>query len=560
MQKASIKEVLNGSDDTKFVTPKTLSKYFSTKQNGGGGGGSTADLSNYYNKQQTAALIDAKIDEIPEPDLSNYYNKQETDAKIDAIPEPDLSNYYNKTETEAVVTSMINAIPEPDLSDYYNKSETEDLVDNKVSELPLDGLLHYKGHVNTVTDLPSTGQPTGTPTANHAVISSSSYTGVLSRNTTDRDLLKTKMVQYGHDTYRSYIGNYEQYSSGARGVRWQYICTNYPDVFDYIASDFGSNFLGRCWFIHVNASVEKPVYSRYYTGSVTRVVYDDTGTWESVAYTAPITRPCWIVLDTGTGSWNQLYGNLTKPLKFKKFPYSSYIRDDGDTEKMSVILDSFTVNEIENGYIYNEGYSLFRFDAEELVNFCGSEAQCKENDVYTVGSNYEIYRCNNKPAWEHWSAGSGGYVDLSNYYNKSEVDELIENIPSSGGGDGVDTLPIGSIVEYDGDTVPDGYEEVDEEFVLYNNEEGSIDAITLNDDVSNYKYIEIFCDAGYTKLYHPNGKGITLSTIVNADTIYYSGVRYTISGRTITPSFNKAWYLSTTNTNTIKLYRVVGYK
>ena len=39
MQKASIKEVLNGSDDTKFVTPKTLSKYFSTKQTGGGGDG-----------------------------------------------------------------------------------------------------------------------------------------------------------------------------------------------------------------------------------------------------------------------------------------------------------------------------------------------------------------------------------------------------------------------------------------------------------------------------------------------------------------------------------------
>lgn len=167
MQKASIKEVLNGSDDTKFVTPKTLSKYFSTKQTGGGGGGSTADLSNYYNKQQTAALIDAKIDEIPEPDLSNYYNKQETDAKIDAIPKTDLSNYYNKTETEAVVTSMLSDLPEPDLTDYYNKSETEDLVDSKIDEIPDVDLSNYynKSEVDAlIEDIPSSGGGDGVDT------------------------------------------------------------------------------------------------------------------------------------------------------------------------------------------------------------------------------------------------------------------------------------------------------------------------------------------------------------------------------------------------------------
>lgn len=35
MEKASIKEVLNGFDDSKFVTPKTLSKFFSNKAKGG---------------------------------------------------------------------------------------------------------------------------------------------------------------------------------------------------------------------------------------------------------------------------------------------------------------------------------------------------------------------------------------------------------------------------------------------------------------------------------------------------------------------------------------------
>lgn len=123
-----------------------------------------------------------------------------------------------------------------------------------------------------------------------------------------------------------------------------------------------------------------------------------------------------------------------------------------------------------------------------------------------------------------------------------------------------DSMPIGSIIEFDGTEVPDGYEVVADEVILYSNEQGTTEEITLSDSVANYTYIEIFCDVGYTKLFKPNGREIALSSIVNSDTLYYNSVLYRISENKITPVINKAWYLSTTMTDTHKLYRIVGHK
>lgn len=78
-----------------------------------------ADLSNYYTKAQTEALIDEAIEgiEIPEVDLTGYATKQYVDDKIDAIPEVDLSEYAKTTDipdvsgyqTEAQVIALIQA-------------------------------------------------------------------------------------------------------------------------------------------------------------------------------------------------------------------------------------------------------------------------------------------------------------------------------------------------------------------------------------------------------------------------------------------------------------------
>lgn len=100
----------------------------------------------------------------------------------------------------------------------------------------------------------------------------------------------------------------------------------------------------------------------------------------------------------------------------------------------------------------------------------------EQNDVYD-----EYIYVNND--WEHIGTTA---VDLSNYYNKEEVDNKVANIQALPVGgttgqvltkqsdtdgdaswqDSGDTLPIGSIVEYEGDTVPEGYVEVEDEYKI----------------------------------------------------------------------------------------------
>ena len=74
---------------------------------------------------------------------------------------------------------------------------------------------------------------------------------------------------------------------------------------------------------------------------------------------------------------------------------------------------------------------------------------------------------------------TGGDIDLTDYATKEYVDEKIENIEISGGGSivessTVDTLPIGSVVMFNGDEIPDGYIELEDYLPTYSTEEQRI--------------------------------------------------------------------------------------
>lgn len=86
--------------------------------------------------------------------------------------------------------------------------------------------------------------------------------------------------------------------------------------------------------------------------------------------------------------------------------------------------------------------------------------------------------------------GTTGQVLTKN----SETDGDASWKDSAGG----DNLPVGTIVDYDGDTVPDGYEEVDSMdinngVVLWENPDTTVEFIaqTINLSSSNYDYVEI---------------------------------------------------------------------
>lgn len=109
------------------------------------------------------------------------------------------------------------------------------------------------------------------------------------------------------------------------------------------------------------------------------------------------------------------------------------------------------------------------------------------------------------------------------------------------------------------------------EFVLYNDDTGSNGTITLTDNVSNYKYIEIFYrnnDKIYNsvKVYQANNKVVWLSTGYISENNVDGNIKYktvdiknnTISTfKNIEVNFNAS---NRYNYNYVFITRVVGYK
>ena len=111
-------------------------------------------------------------------------------------------------------------------------------------------------------------------------------------------------------------------------------------------------------------------------------------------------------------------------------------------------------------------------------------------------------------------------------------------------------------------------------FILYDNPNGTIESITLDDDVSNYRYIDIFYrnnDRFYsnTRVYEPNDKRIVLSAnYTDNEIVYLKNKIVEINGRSIS-NYNKCYSqiwtnnngtVSYQNSNNIYIVKVVGYK
>ena len=81
----------------------------------------------------------------------------------------------------------------------------------------------------------------------------------------------------------------------------------------------------------------------------------------------------------------------------------------------------------------------------------------------------------------------------------NDLQEAIKNVVGDVGGG--DTLPIGAIVDYDGTTVPDGYEQISSgktpvETILYDaNGNPTAGSVTLSDSISNYDEL---CISGWS--------------------------------------------------------------
>lgn len=149
--------------------------------------------------------------------------------------------------------------------------------------------------------------------------------------------------------------------------------------------------------------------------------------------------------------------------------------------------------------------------------------------------------------------------------------------------DGVDLtggVPTGGVIEFDGTTIPDGYEAVADDggrilkaYSLYENLEGENGNITLSDDVSNYDYIEIFYRQN-NKIYHSvkvydiendNENMVSLCLVggITSDNAWIQSKNVIVSGSSITTYNKMEWATKTgtfNNIDNIYITKVVGYK
>lgn len=138
-----------------------------------------------------------------------------------------------------------------------------------------------------------------------------------------------------------------------------------------------------------------------------------------------------------------------------------------------------------------------------------------------------------------------------------------------------DTLPIGAMVEYNGTTVPAGYEKVEDKVVtLYENADGTTANVSLSKSIANYDYLDIVYGDSTRKMVQRIATNSTIFNlsrhiIDNSKNVFYRNTQYTLSSNSISVQYFNAYTIYSANSNItfetltssgITIYKVIGYK
>lgn len=197
------------------------------------------------------------------------------------------------------------------------------------------------------------------------------------------------------------------------------------------------------------------------------------------------------------------------------------------------VTDKAILGDTNNGFDVSKSYEIIVEVSDKLsVNEIDYTLNPGKNAIEIVGN--EVVKINDKLVPE--AKGTKTESD-SDFYNCNYINEILNGV------------------------------------VLYNDETGSNETITLSESTANYTYIEIFfkdnngINFSSIKVYQPNGKNVSLSNIDNsAKYITFRSAGYTISEATMTntrkvlASFNASSQTYSTTTNYIYITRIIGYK
>ena len=138
-----------------------------------------------------------------------------------------------------------------------------------------------------------------------------------------------------------------------------------------------------------------------------------------------------------------------------------------------------------------------------------------------------------------------------------------------------DTLPIGAIVEYNGTTVPQGYEKVEDKVVtLYENTDGTTGNVSLSKSITNYDYLDIVYGDNTRKMVQRIATNSTIfnlsrQIVDNSKNVFYRNTQYTLSSNSISVQYFNAYTIYAANSNIVfetlttsgvTIYKVIGYK
>lgn len=336
---------------------------------------------------------------ITKNDITNWNNKSDFSGDYN-----DLSNKPSIPTIPTNISAFENDVGY--LTEHQDISGKEDKT-NKVTSLDgnstnaqypsakvvydeLSKRLKYKGHVNSKEDLPTAGQASGT-----LISPSNSIRTEFANNIISNDITRKEKIENARTvSYNYYLGMWFDKVNYAFMLE-----TNYPEIIDaiYFAP---TNGYGACvtMYVHINASTSKPCK----VSNINIINYED-GT--STSSNTTMSKPGWVYKDTG---WNDLFkalsmfSNIGHSLKFKKNPN----------------VTSYQYNTLElNGFFYNESYKMLDFDENGNTSFVTTTpSDINENDVYTVGANYDLVRGNAaEQKWESLAPKSDLYKTYTGY-------------------------------------------------------------------------------------------------------------------------------------------------
>lgn len=336
---------------------------------------------------------------ITKNDITNWNNKSDFSGDYN-----DLSNKPSIPTIPINISAFENdvgyLIEHQDISGKEDKANKVTSLDGnstnvqypsaKVVYDELSKRLKYKGHVNSKEDLPTAGQVSGTLISPSNSIGTEFANNIISNDTTRKEKIENaRAINYDY-----YLGMWFDKVNYAFMLE-----TNYPEIIDaiYFAPTSGYSACVTM-YVHINASTSKPCK----VSNINIINYED-GT--STSSNTTMSKPGWVYKDTG---WNDLFkalsmfSNIGHNLKFKKNPN----------------ITSYQYNTLElNDFFYNEGYKMLAFDENGNTSFVTTTpSDINENDVYTVGNNYDLVRGNaTEQKWESLAPKSDLYKTYTGY-------------------------------------------------------------------------------------------------------------------------------------------------